>query len=115
MAKIPCEYYGEITDVSSQITVKLAGASAIAYKSGRVVFLSYTGNVQSYVANQQYEILDLPLNLRPKTNFFTIGIGTTSNLSLFNVYFNASDGTVKITTADTGTRRCTFGISYLIG
>jgi hypothetical protein len=112
--KSPVEYE-EIIDVSSQITVKIAGASVTAYKSGRVVFLSYTGNVQSYTAGQQLEIFDLPLNLRPKTNFFTTGIGTAANVSPFSVYFNASDGTVKITTSDAATRRCAFGISYLIG
>jgi hypothetical protein len=112
--KSPVEYE-EITDVSSQITVKIAGASVHAYKSGRMVFLNYMGNVQSYTAGQLYEVLELPLNLRPKTDFFTLGIGTASNLSPFNVYFKASDGTVKISSSDTSSRRCAFGISYLVG
>lgn len=112
--KSPAEYEEDIADVSSQITVKITGASVKAYKSGHVVFLSYTGNAQSYTAGQLYTILDLPLNLRPKTSFNTLGIGTSANTSLFAVYVESTDGTVKILTSDTTSRRCTFGISYLI-
>jgi hypothetical protein len=113
MALSPCEYE-ELTDVSSQITVKNTGASVKAYKSGRVVFLSYTGNAQGYTAGQLYEILDLPSNLCPKTDFNTIGIGTTNNTSVFAVYFDASVSKVKILTSDTTSRRCTFGCSYIV-
>lgn len=113
MALMPSEYE-ELTDVSSQITVKNTGASVKAYKSGNVVFLSYTGNAQAYTAGTLYDILEIPLELKPRADFNTVGIGTTSVTTMFAVYFTASNGKVQILTSDTTLRRCTFGCSYIV-